>query len=494
MLVAASDGLALVQADAPQDRQLVPARLAGRPTAATPLSDRLAVVACSSGQLLLLDVHRLGAAPVAAGLLSAAPTCLAFLPAPGDEAAQAAAGAAGVGLGGPAPPAGLLFVGSSSGGSAFLQLPAWRAAPAGDAAQLTPGVAPVSSARLFEDDCGDRRLLACCGQPPHARLAVGHLAAGLSPLAAGGGDLPVSTPRTGVGSGESGGEEGAGRARGTGQGVWDTENSVEGLRMAQQRAGLRAPSGTRPARTCACSAPPARLRKLCCTAALPLLQGLVRLLGLRASPSAPCHRYLLLSCDAPTAAPGTADSDGWTLALEAEAGGLRPATLPGLQPDAATLLAGPLPGGALLQVTPRVRLGRHPCGARPRQSCAAPALPCGCLQARKCAAGWALGSRSLGPPGAPPAGPRSSTRRPAAVTQGARLFRPAGGAPVSCWSPPVGAHVSLAAQQGQYVALACGAVLQVGRAQGRAASRARRPGCRCQRWWLRLRRVRLRLW
>ena len=105
MLVAASDGLALVQADAPQDRQLVPARLQGQPTCAAVLSEQLAVVACGDGQLLLLDLQRLEAAPVVAGPLSAAPTCLAFLPAAGSAAAAAEAGASML-----APPAGLLFV------------------------------------------------------------------------------------------------------------------------------------------------------------------------------------------------------------------------------------------------------------------------------------------------------------------------------------------------------------------------------------------------
>lgn len=200
MLVAASDGLALVRADAPQDRQLVPARLRGRPTSAAALSQRLAVVACSEGQLLLLDLHRLEAAPVAARLPSAAPTCLTFMPTAGEAAEQAAPLAeaeAEAGAPTPALPAGLLFVGSSSGSSAFLELPAWRAVPAGDTAQLAASMAPISSACLFEDDCGDGRLLACCGQPPFARLALGRLAAGLSRLASGGGDLPVG--RGGVG-------------------------------------------------------------------------------------------------------------------------------------------------------------------------------------------------------------------------------------------------------------------------------------------------------
>ncbi|KAL4458059.1 hypothetical protein ABPG75_012924 [Micractinium tetrahymenae] len=318
MLVGAREGLALVQADAPQDRQLVPVRLQGQPTCAAALSERLAVVACSEGQLLLLDLQRLEAAPVAAGVLNAAPTCLAFMPALDKGAGQAAAAAAvaEAGTSGAAPPAGLLFVGSGGGGSAFLELPGWRPAPAGDAAQLAASVAPISSACLFEDDSGDKRLLACCGQAPFAQLALGWLAAGLSPLASGGGDLP----------------------------------------------------------------------------------GLVRLLGLRASPSAPCHRYLLLSCDAAGATTDPASCDGWTMVLEAEEGELRSAAVPGLQVDAATLLASPLPGGTMLQVTP----------------------------------------------------------------QGAAVFRPsAGGAVLSSWSPPSGAQVSLAAQQGQYLALACGALLQV---------------------------------
>jgi hypothetical protein len=36
------------------------------------------------------------------------------------------------------------------------------------------------------------------------------------------------------------------------------------------------------------------------------------------------------------------------------------------------------------------------------------------------------------------------------------LFRPASGALQSSWHPPGGAHISLAAQQGQYIALAYG--------------------------------------
>lgn len=88
----------------------------------------------------------------------------------------------------------------------------------------------------------------------------------------------------------------------------------------------------------------------------------MRLLGLQASPAGPCHRYLLLSCDDPAAAAGPGGSGGWTMALEAEGGELRSAALPGLQGDAATLLASPLPGGAMLQVTPQVRLTRRPHG------------------------------------------------------------------------------------------------------------------------------------
>jgi hypothetical protein len=77
----------------------------------------------------------------------------------------------------------------------------------------------------------------------------------------------------------------------------------------------------------------------------------VRLLGLRAAPSAPAHRYLLLSSAVPGGGPAS------TTVLEVGGEGLRPAHLPGLQAQAATLLAAPLPGGHMAQVTPQVRGG-----------------------------------------------------------------------------------------------------------------------------------------
>ena len=76
----------------------------------------------------------------------------------------------------------------------------------------------------------------------------------------------------------------------------------------------------------------------------------MQLLGLKAAPAAPTHRYLLLSSDAAAADAGS----GWTTVLEAAGGGLHAAALPGMQLEAATLLASPLPGGSMLQVTSQV--------------------------------------------------------------------------------------------------------------------------------------------
>lgn len=199
--MAAANGFTLLSADAPQDKQLVAARLQGRPTCAAALSESAAVVGDSSGQLTLLDLERLTAVPVATGLLPAAPSCLAFLP--------AAAAAAGV-----------LFAGCSSGGGVFLEVPPeaafagapsavaaaqWQVVGGGDAAPLAANLAPVVDCKAIPDPsgCGDMRLLMCCGAAPFSRLALGHLAANLAPLAVGGGDeLPV---RVRLGSGWEGG-------------------------------------------------------------------------------------------------------------------------------------------------------------------------------------------------------------------------------------------------------------------------------------------------
>jgi hypothetical protein len=214
-LVASREGLALVHADAPHDRQLARVSLRGKPTCAAALSEGVAVVGDSAGQLLLLDLRRLEAAPLPRGLLAASPTSLAFLTAPpAVEADVAPAGTAADGA-----PAGVLFVGSSSGGSVFLEVPqaamagacssspgdsnwrvaaaaqaSWQALPAGEGggSQLV-SLAPVSCCQLIEDPsgCGDNRLLMCSGEAPFGRLALGRLAAGLVPLAVGGSDLPV---------------------------------------------------------------------------------------------------------------------------------------------------------------------------------------------------------------------------------------------------------------------------------------------------------------
>lgn len=76
----------------------------------------------------------------------------------------------------------------------------------------------------------------------------------------------------------------------------------------------------------------------------------MRLLSLKASPSAARHRYLLLSADA---GPGAAGA--WTSVLETGEDGLQGTELPGLQTSVVTLAAGPLAGGCMLQVTPQVR-------------------------------------------------------------------------------------------------------------------------------------------
>jgi hypothetical protein len=213
-LVASQEGLALVHADAPHDRQLARVSLRGMPTCAVALSEGVAVVGDSAGQLLLLDLRRLEAAPLPRGLLAAAPASLAFLPAaPVVEADVAPAGTAADGA-----PAGLLFVGSSSGGSVFLEVPqaamagagnsshdgsnwrdaaaaqaCWQALPAGEGGGQLAGLAPVSCCQLIKDPsgCGDNRLLMCSGNAPFGRLALGRLAAGLVPLAVGDSDLPV---------------------------------------------------------------------------------------------------------------------------------------------------------------------------------------------------------------------------------------------------------------------------------------------------------------
>lgn len=190
-LVASASTALLVPTDAPHDKRQVALRLGGRPTCATPLPGGSKVVlGDASGQLHLLDTERLQAAPVAGGLLAAAPSCLAFLAAPAQAAAT------------PAAPAGALFVGSAGGSSALLEVPAspvagsmqWQAMCGGGAGGLPSSLAPVTSCRLIPDPsgCGDARLLMCCGQAPFARLALARLAAALVPLAVGGGDLPVS--------------------------------------------------------------------------------------------------------------------------------------------------------------------------------------------------------------------------------------------------------------------------------------------------------------
>lgn len=76
----------------------------------------------------------------------------------------------------------------------------------------------------------------------------------------------------------------------------------------------------------------------------------MQLLSLKASPSAARHRYLLLSSDESSGAAGA-----WTSVLAVGEDGLQVAQLPGLHTDVATLAAGPLAGGCMLQITPQVR-------------------------------------------------------------------------------------------------------------------------------------------
>lgn len=123
----------------------------------------------------------------------------------------------------------------------------------------------------------------------------------------------------------------------------------------------------------------------------------MRLLALKASPTAARHRYLLLCSDeGPTGGGGS----GWTAVLETGGEGLQSAVLPGLRLDAATLHAGPLAGGSMVQVLPQ----------------------------------------------------RVLVFRPGAAS---------GAAEQSSWQPPGGALITLAAQQGQHVAVACGRHVQV---------------------------------
>lgn len=94
------------------------------------------------------------------------------------------------------------------------------------------------------------------------------------------------------------------------------------------------------------------------------LQALVRLLGVKATPAASRHRFLLLTSDA--VADSSGGGGGMTSAFETSEAGLQAAEVPGLQLEAATLLAGPLPTGALLQVTPQVRSGWEDEGTKGR--------------------------------------------------------------------------------------------------------------------------------
>lgn len=150
-----------------------------------------------------------------------------------------------------------------------------------------------------------------------------------------------------------------------------------------------------------------------------LLQGTVRLLSLRASPSAARHRYLLLSSDESAGAAGA-----WTSVLETGEEGLQSAELPGLHTDAATLLAGPLAGGCMLQVTTQVRLpwGEACLGSNtslpvfvpcvpPRNFVTAlePPTPCCCMCRAPTSSCLAAGSAS--PPGRRQTAPRSLWRR-----------------------------------------------------------------------------------
>lgn len=206
MLVAAQSSLLVVGADAPHNKQQAAVRLPGMPAAAVALSEAAAVLSDSSGQLLLLDLHRLVATPIATAPLAAGPSCLAYLPHPARSMEPA----------GPAdskheqpscaePVAGLVFVGS--GGGMLLEVPAaalagspaaaavsWREAGSGSE-QFGGRLASLAFAQLIPDPsgCGDARLLAGCGKAPF-RLALGRLAAGLTPLAVGSADLPVRWP------------------------------------------------------------------------------------------------------------------------------------------------------------------------------------------------------------------------------------------------------------------------------------------------------------
>lgn len=50
---------------------------------------------------------------------------------------------------------------------------------------------------------------------------------------------------------------------------------------------------------------------------------------------------------------------------------------------------------------------------------------------------------------------------PPGAPQGVQVFKPSTGAAVGTWQPPGGGPITLAAQQGQYIAAACGALVQV---------------------------------
>ncbi|PRW18316.1 DNA damage-binding 1 [Chlorella sorokiniana] len=207
-LVAAQTSLMVVHADAPHSKQQAAVGLNGSPTAAAALSQNAVVLSDSSGQLLLLDLQSLAATPVATTSLTAGPSCLALLPHP----------ACGTEPAGPAdseqeqccaaPPAGLLFVGSGggvllevlaaalAGGPAAAEAAAavgWRVAGGGDGGEgFGSCLAPVAFGQLVPDPsgCDDARLLAGCGEAPFGRLALGRLAAGLTPLAVGSAELP----------------------------------------------------------------------------------------------------------------------------------------------------------------------------------------------------------------------------------------------------------------------------------------------------------------
>ena len=295
----------------------------------------------SQGQLVLLDLRHPSTAPVARGLLPAAPSCLAFMAA-GQRPDCAAGEAEGAGRAvdeAPSPAAGILFAGST-GGSVFLEVPeaaldaegsaeaqqeaadpaAWQLASGGGVDRLAASAAPVTFCQLIDcpSGCGDKRLLMCCGTAPFGRLALGRMAAGLRPLAVGGDHLPV-----------------------------------RGL-LPQRLPCLHCVHACSSVASLGVALHPhswlSTLQR--CLPCLPVcVQGLVRLLALQASGTAAARCYLLLSSEDPAA---DAAGHGWTTVLEATAGGLHAAVLPGLHLEAATLLAAGLPGGHMLQVTPQV--------------------------------------------------------------------------------------------------------------------------------------------